>query len=73
MTPVARVTPKASGPPPPPQTALLDPIRHHLAADVPVSAHLSAGVDSGARVGLMRDAGQQDSAATRTSSGLDSS
>src|SRR5262249_39292040 len=34
--------------------------RHHLVADVPVGAFLSAGVDSGALVGLMREAGQQD-------------
>jgi asparagine synthase (glutamine-hydrolysing) len=40
--------------------ALLDSVRHHLVADVPVSAFLSAGVDSGALVGLMREAGQQD-------------
>ena len=35
-------------------------MRHHLVADVPVGAFLSAGIDSGALVGLMRDAGQQD-------------
>lgn len=40
--------------------ALLDSVRHHLVADVPVGAFLSAGVDSGALVGLMRDAGQAD-------------
>ncbi|MBT3069779.1 asparagine synthase (glutamine-hydrolyzing) [Rhodomicrobium sp. Az07] len=40
--------------------ALLDSVRHHLVADVPVGAFLSAGVDSGALVGLMRDAGQED-------------
>ena len=40
--------------------ALLDSVRHHLVADVPVGAFLSAGVDSGALVGLMREAGQQD-------------
>jgi asparagine synthase (glutamine-hydrolysing) len=40
--------------------ALLDSVRHHLVADVPVGAFLSGGVDSGALVGLMRDAGQQD-------------
>jgi asparagine synthase (glutamine-hydrolysing) len=39
---------------------LLDSVRHHLVADVPVGAFLSAGVDSGALVGLMRDAGQCD-------------
>ncbi|KAB2846131.1 MAG: asparagine synthase, partial [Hyphomicrobiaceae bacterium] len=37
--------------------ALLDSVRSHLVADVPVGAFLSAGVDSGALVGLMRDAG----------------
>jgi asparagine synthase (glutamine-hydrolysing) len=35
-------------------------VRHHLVADVPVGAFLSSGVDSGALVGLMRDAGQAD-------------
>jgi asparagine synthase (glutamine-hydrolysing) len=40
--------------------ALLDTVRHHLVADVPVGVFLSAGIDSGALVGLMRDAGQQD-------------
>ena len=37
--------------------ALLDSVRSHLVADVPVGAFLSSGVDSGALVGLMRDAG----------------
>ena len=41
------------------RAALLDSVRHHLVADVPVGAFLSSGVDSGALVGLMRDAGQQ--------------
>lgn len=40
--------------------ALLDSVRHHLVADVPVGAFLSAGIDSGALVGLMRDAGHAD-------------
>ena len=40
--------------------ALLDSVRHHLVADVPVGAFLSAGVNSHALVGLMRKAGQQD-------------
>ena len=40
--------------------AVLDSVRHHLVADVPVGTFLSAGVDSGALVGLMRDAGQRD-------------
>lgn len=42
------------------RAALLDSVRHHLVADVPVGAFLSAGIDSGALVGLMRDAGQND-------------
>jgi asparagine synthase (glutamine-hydrolysing) len=40
--------------------ALLDSVRHHVVADVPVGAFLSSGIDSGALVGLMRDVGQQD-------------
>lgn len=40
--------------------AVLDSVRHHLVSDVPVGAFLSAGIDSGALVGLMRDAGQRD-------------
>jgi len=36
---------------------LLDSLRHHLIADVPVSAFLSAGIDSGTVVGLAREAG----------------
>ena len=39
---------------------LLDSVRHHLIADVPVSAFLSAGIDSGSVVGLARDAGMAD-------------
>ncbi len=39
--------------------ALRDSVRHHLVADVPVGAFLSAGIDSGALVGLMRDVGQE--------------
>jgi asparagine synthase (glutamine-hydrolysing) len=38
--------------------ALLDSVRNHLVADVPVGGFLSSGIDSGALVGLMRDAGQ---------------
>lgn len=41
------------------RSALLDSVRAHLVADVPVGAFLSAGIDSGALVGLMCDAGQQ--------------
>ena len=40
--------------------ALLDSVRHHLVADVPVGAFLSAGIDSGALVGLMRDLSGQE-------------
>jgi asparagine synthase (glutamine-hydrolysing) len=40
--------------------ALLDSVRHHLVADVPVSAFLSAGIDSGTIVGLAREAGAED-------------
>jgi asparagine synthase (glutamine-hydrolysing) len=42
------------------RAALLDSVQHHLVADVPVGAFLSSGIDSGALVGLMRDAGQHD-------------
>jgi asparagine synthase (glutamine-hydrolysing) len=42
------------------RAALRDSVRHHLVADVPVGVFLSAGVDSGALLGLMRDAGQED-------------
>jgi asparagine synthase (glutamine-hydrolysing) len=42
------------------RAALLESVRAHLVADVPVGAFLSAGIDSGALVGLMRDAGQSD-------------
>ncbi len=42
------------------RAALLDSVRAHLVADVPVGAFLSAGIDSGALVSLMRDAGQND-------------
>jgi asparagine synthase (glutamine-hydrolysing) len=38
----------------------LDSVRAHLLADVEVGLFLSAGVDSGALLGLMRDAGQRD-------------
>src|SRR5712691_628603 len=42
------------------RAALRESVRHHLVADVPVGVFLSAGVDSGALLGLMRDAGQED-------------
>lgn len=37
--------------------AVLDSVRHHLIADVPVGVFLSAGIDSAAVLGLCRDAG----------------
>jgi asparagine synthase (glutamine-hydrolysing) len=40
--------------------AFLDSVQAHLVADVPVGVFLSGGIDSGALVGLMRDAGQRD-------------
>src|SRR6185437_8420629 len=40
--------------------ATLDSVRAHLLADVEVGLFLSAGIDSGALLGLMRDAGQRD-------------
>jgi asparagine synthase (glutamine-hydrolysing) len=40
--------------------AFLDSVRAHLVADVPVGVFLSGGIDSGALVGLMRDAGQHE-------------
>jgi len=40
------------------RTAVSDSVRAHLLADVEVGAFLSAGVDSGALLGLMREAGQ---------------
>src|SRR5215469_5188217 len=42
------------------RAALLDSVRAHLLADVEVGIFLSAGVDSGALLGLMRDAGQSE-------------
>ena len=39
--------------------ALRDSVRAHLIADVPVGAFLSAGIDSGALVGMMRDCSEQ--------------
>lgn len=43
-----------------PREALIDSVRHHLEADVPVGVFLSGGVDSGALTGLMRDCGQDE-------------
>ena len=42
------------------RAALLDSVRHHMVADVPVGAFLSGGIDSGTLVGLMADCGQRD-------------
>ncbi len=42
------------------RSAVLDSVHAHLLADVEVGAFLSAGVDSGAVVGLMCEAGQHD-------------
>jgi len=42
------------------RAALIDSVRHHLVADVPVGIFLSAGVDSAALLGLMRDVGCGD-------------
>ena len=41
------------------QQAALDSVRAHLLADVEVGVFLSAGIDSGALLGLVRDAGLQ--------------
>jgi asparagine synthase (glutamine-hydrolysing) len=41
------------------KAAALDSVRVHLLADVEVGVFLSAGIDSGALLGLMRDAGQE--------------
>ena len=37
------------------RTALVDSVRHHMVADVPVGAFLSGGVDSSALLGLMAE------------------
>ena len=42
------------------RAAVLDSVRAHLVADVEVGVFLSAGVDSGTVLGLMRDAGQRE-------------
>ncbi|MFN6933790.1 MAG: asparagine synthase (glutamine-hydrolyzing) [Tsuneonella sp.] len=38
-----------------PRTAIRDSVRHHMLADTEVGCFLSAGVDSGAILGMMRD------------------
>ncbi|MGQ0586156.1 MAG: asparagine synthase (glutamine-hydrolyzing) [Gammaproteobacteria bacterium] len=40
--------------------ALLESVRYHLVADVPVGVFLSAGVDSGTLLALMRESGYPD-------------
>lgn len=42
------------------RAALRDTVAHHMIADVPVGAFLSAGIDSGTLLGLARDAGVED-------------
>jgi asparagine synthase (glutamine-hydrolysing) len=42
------------------RAALRDSVRRHLAADGAMCVFLSGGIDSGALVGLMRDAGHRD-------------
>ena len=41
------------------RSALIDSIRHHMEADVPIGIFLSGGIDSCTLLGLMRDIGQQ--------------
>ena len=45
------------------RAAALESVRAHLLADVEVGVFLSAGVDSGALLGLMRDAGHKETRA----------
>lgn len=45
--------------------ALLDSVRHHSVADVPVGAFLSAGVDSGALLGLMTEVHEESAGSIR--------
>jgi asparagine synthase (glutamine-hydrolysing) len=42
------------------RVGVLDSVRAHLLADVEVGVFLSAGIDSGALLGCMRDAGQRE-------------
>ncbi|MCI5212027.1 MAG: asparagine synthase, partial [Candidatus Electrothrix sp. ATG2] len=50
---------------------LLDSVKYHLEADVPVGAFLSAGIDSGALVGLMTDLRRDKRAITTVTLGFD--
>jgi asparagine synthase (glutamine-hydrolysing) len=56
----ARSGPPRAGLPELVRSAVLDSVRAHLLADVEVGLFLSAGVDSGALLGLMRDVGQRE-------------
>jgi len=42
------------------RAGVLESVRAHLLSDVEIGIFLSAGIDSGALLGLMRDAGQRD-------------
>jgi len=64
---LAEVLAKGAANPAPPaeiservRAGVLDSVRAHLLADVEVGIFLSAGVDSGAMLGMMRDAGQHE-------------
>jgi len=46
------------------RTAVLDSVRHHLIADVPVGVFLSAGIDSAAVLGVARDVGATPASVT---------
>ena len=46
------------------RSAVLDSVRHHLIADVPVGVFLSAGIDSAAVLALARDAGSTPASVT---------
>jgi len=46
------------------RNALVDTVSHHLISDVPVGAFLSAGIDSGALVGLMTESDQETQTVT---------
>ena len=46
------------------RAALLDSVRHHMVSDVPIGLFLSAGIDSGALLGLIRETGADVQAIT---------